>query len=147
MLITPNVPSPFSLVAHTERLPMCMVGAFCTVIGLFGFAFTSYPHVHWIAPIIFSVPFGAGVLWIYTAIFSYTGSTWHAVAASAMGANSLVRSGFAAAFPLFASQMYEAMGTVGASAFIAALNVLLIPVPFVLYKYGARIRAKSRFTH
>ncbi|CAO1613765.1 unnamed protein product [Parajaminaea phylloscopi] len=127
------------------RLPMTMVGAFCTVIGLFIFAFTSYPHVHWIAPILGTLPFGAGVLLIYTGVFTYTTSAWLPVAASALSANSLVRSAWAAAFPLFSSQMYHAMGPVGASALLAGLNVLMIPIPFILYKKGPQIRARSKF--
>lgn len=160
------------------RLPMCKLGAFLTTSGLFIFAFTSYPHVHWIAPIIGTIPFGAGVLLVYTGVFSYTTSAWLPVAASAMSANSLVRSIWAAAFPLFSTQvswridaaqgnsaanssiwesdtdffflpphqMYHKLGTVGASALLAGLNVLMIPIPFLLYRYGSRIRSHSRFT-
>lgn len=63
-----------------------------------------------------------------------------------MAANSLLRSAWAAAFPLFATQLYNALGTDGASALLAGVNVLMIPIPFLLYRYGARIRARSRFT-
>lgn len=140
-------PFPLLFPRYTpERLPMCMLGAFLTVIGLFIFAFTSYASVHWSGPVVGSVFFGAGVLLIYAGVFTYTSSCWKPVAASAMAANSLVRSSFAAALPLFTTPMYEAMGTDGATALLASLNVLMIPIPFVLYKYGARIRARSSYT-
>lgn len=128
------------------RLPVAMVGAICLPIGMFWFAFTTYPSVHWIVPIIGTVPFGFGISYIFTAVFTYTTHAYRPVAASAMAANSFCRSTWAAAFPLFAKQMYDGMTTPGASAFLAGLNVLMIPVPFVLYKYGKKIRAKSQFT-
>lgn len=42
------------------RLPAAILGAFLIPIGLFIFAFTSYPHVHWIFSVLSGIPFGAG---------------------------------------------------------------------------------------
>lgn len=128
------------------RLPVAMVGAVCLPIGMFWFAFTTYPSIHWIVPILGTVVFGFGISYIFTAVFTYTTHAYRPVAASAMAANSFCRSSWAAAFPLFAKQMYDGMTPQGASAFLAGLNVLMIPVPFVFYRYGKRIRAKSQFT-
>ncbi|SNX84327.1 related to multidrug resistant protein [Melanopsichium pennsylvanicum] len=134
-------------VAEPEfRLPVAMVGAVCLPIGMFWFAFTTYTSVHWIVPILGTVVFGFGISYVFTAVFTYTTHAYRPVAASAMAANSFCRSTWAAAFPLFARQMYDRMTPQGASAYLAALNVIMIPVPFLLYKYGKRIRAKSQFT-
>ena len=46
-------------------------------------------------------------------------------------------------FPLFARQMYDRLGTVGASALLAGLVTCMIPLPFVFYRIGARIRQQS----
>lgn len=136
-------------------------------VSLFWFAFTTYKSVHWVStrrgylallhhsppsplpqilPIIASAPFGAAILYIYTSIFTFTTDAWRPVAASGMGANSLMRSLFACIFPLFSNQLYRGLGTVGATSLLAGLNVLMVPVPFLFYKYGASIRARSRFT-
>jgi hypothetical protein len=40
-----------------------------------------------------------------------------------------IRSCFAAGFPLFAGQMYETLGTVGATALLAGLCALMAPLP------------------
>lgn len=134
-------------VAEPEfRLPVAMVGAVLLPIGMFWFAFTTPPSIHWIVPILGTVVFGVGISYIFTAVFTYTTHAYRPVAASAMAANSFSRSSFAAAFPLFAKQMYVGMTIQGASAFLAGLNVLMIPVPFVFYKYGKQIRARSQFT-
>ncbi|KAJ9091825.1 hypothetical protein QFC19_008938 [Naganishia cerealis] len=67
------------------------------------------------------------------------------VAASAMASNSFMRSSFAAGFPLFARQMFNRLGTVGASALLAGLTVCLAPLPFVFYQIGGRVRERSKF--
>ncbi|RYP39070.1 hypothetical protein DL767_002333 [Monosporascus sp. MG133] len=44
------------------RLPPAIAGAVLVPVGLFWFAWTTYPHVHWIMPIIGSGIFGTGML-------------------------------------------------------------------------------------
>jgi hypothetical protein len=75
----------------------------------------------------------------------YCCSAYRPVSASAMACNSALRSSFAAGFPLFSNQMYHRLGTVGASGLLAGLTVLMVPLPFVFYRIGARVRSKSRF--
>ncbi|PCH41178.1 MFS general substrate transporter [Wolfiporia cocos MD-104 SS10] len=127
------------------RLVMGQVGGILAPIGLFWLAFTTYPAVPWIVPIIASVPFGAGVYFIFTSTFTYLVIAYRPIAASAMASNSALRSTFAAAFPLFAKAMYDRLGTVGATALLAGLMTLMTPLPFIYYKMGARLRATSRF--
>lgn len=61
-------------------------------------------------------------------------------AASALAANTIVRSAVAAAFPLFTTQMYERMGVQWASTLIGLIALVLAPIPFLFFRYGARIR-------
>jgi hypothetical protein len=110
------------------RLEPAKLGAILCPIGLFIFAFTSYQHVHWIAPIIGSIPFGVGFLLIFTSAFTFTTDNWRPVAASGMGANSVARSTFAAAFPLFSDAMTNRLGTVGTAALLGGLNVIIVGV-------------------
>lgn len=65
--------------------------------------------------------------------------------ASAFSANTTVRSAVAAAFPLFTVQMFTKMGINWASTLIGLVALLLMPSPFLFYKYGARIRSRSKF--
>jgi hypothetical protein len=48
-------------------------------------------------------------------------------------------------FPLFAKQMFDRLGTVGASALLAGLTCCLAPLPFVFYRIGGRVRERSKF--
>lgn len=108
-----------------------MWGAVLIPISLFWLAFTTYPQVHWIVPIIASVPFGIGTLFCFSSIFAYLVTAYRPVAASAMSANTFVRTSSAAAFPLFADQMYHSLGTVGATVLLAGLTTLAVPIPCV----------------
>lgn len=128
------------------RLYIGMVGAILFPLGLFWLAFTTYSQVHWIVPIIASVPFGVGIIYIFTAVFTFLVTAYRPYAASAMAGNSFLRSAFAAAFPLFSDPMYVRLGTVGATALLGGLALLMSPLPFVFYRIGARIREKSQFT-
>lgn len=55
------------------RLPPAIAGAVITPIGLFIFAWSAYPWVHWIVPIIGSGIFGCGTLLVFTGIFTFLG--------------------------------------------------------------------------
>ncbi|KIP10654.1 hypothetical protein PHLGIDRAFT_100757 [Phlebiopsis gigantea 11061_1 CR5-6] len=127
------------------RLLTGEVGAVIVPLSLFWLAFTSYPHVHWIAPVIASSFFGVGFMLCFSSTFTYLVSAYRPMAASAMAANAFARSSFAAAFPLFAGQMYTALGTDGATALLAGVMTIAAPLPFIFRRIGARQRAKSRF--
>ena len=111
------------------RLVMGQVGGVLVSISLFCLAFTTYKDVHWIAPIIVSVPFGTGTYLVFTSSYTYLVVAYRPIAASAMASNSLMRSMFAAIFPLFSTQMYHALGTVGATALLACIATLMAPLP------------------
>ena len=110
---------------------MGQAGAVLVPLSLYWLAFTTYPHVHWIVPIIASIPFGTGISLCYTSTWTYLVTAYRPIAASSMAANTFVRTTFAAAFPLFAGQMYHRLGTVGATALLAGLTTISAPLPSV----------------
>ncbi|KAJ7141168.1 major facilitator superfamily domain-containing protein [Mycena epipterygia] len=126
-------------------LIMGQVGGVLVPLSLYWFAFTTYPRVPWIVPIIASIPFGTGVFFVFTATFTYLVTAYRPIAASAMASNSAMRSAFAAAFPLFAAAMYDKLGTVGATALLAGLTTVMAPLPFIFHRIGPRLRATSSF--
>ncbi|KAJ3729655.1 major facilitator superfamily domain-containing protein [Lentinula raphanica] len=127
------------------RLYMGEIGGILTPLGLYFLAFTTYPSVPWIVPIIASIFFGAGIYFVFTCVFTYLVTAYRPIAASAMASNSAMRSTFAAVFPLFAGYMYDGLGTVGATALLAGVMTLTVPLPFVYRRIGPRLREKSRF--
>ena len=67
--------------------------------------------------------------------------------ASAVAANGLLRYTFGAAFPLFTIQMYQRLGINWATSLLGFLSVALLPIPFVFYVFGPKLRSKSAFTN
>ncbi|KAK5070489.1 hypothetical protein LTR64_000160 [Lithohypha guttulata] len=124
------------------RLPPTIIGGLAIPIGMFWFAWTSYPSVHFMAPIAAGVPFGFGLTLLFLGISNYLIDSYTIFAASVLAANTVLRSLFGAAFPLFTRDMYNNLGTQWASSVPAFLALSMVPVPIVLYKYGAVIRSK-----
>lgn len=127
------------------RLPPAAVGAVAIPIGMFWFAWTNYPSIHWIVCIIACVPFGFGMVLVFLACMNYLIDAYTIYAASVLAANSVLRSLFGAAFPLFTVQMFNKLGIHWASTIPAFLALICAPFPFVFYKYGESIRMKCKY--
>ncbi|CDR88715.1 related to TPO1-Vacuolar polyamine-H+ antiporter [Sporisorium scitamineum] len=128
------------------RLYYAAVGGILATIGMFIFAFTSYKHVHWIAPEIALVPLVMGIYQIFEAIQNYLADAYGSeYGASAISAQGFVRNALAASFPLFSTQMFHNLTVPYAGLLLACLLLLAVPLPFVLIKYGAQIRARSKY--
>ncbi|KAL2017168.1 hypothetical protein VTK56DRAFT_2537 [Thermocarpiscus australiensis] len=128
-----------------DQLPPVIFAAPLITGGLFWFGFTTYPQVHWIVPIIGSGVFALGMSLSFTGIYSYLVDVYGRYAASALASNALVRCTFAAVFPLFGIQMYEGLGFQWATGLLAFIMLILMPFPLIFFRYGKRIRGRSRF--
>ena len=92
-------------VAPEHRLYAAMMGSFGLSVGLFWFAWTSRPSVHWISPVLATVPFAWGNLCIFTSAVLYVVDVYGPLnGASALAANAMVRYIAGAVFPLFTVQ-------------------------------------------
>ncbi|WVR05572.1 hypothetical protein IAU60_002591 [Kwoniella sp. DSM 27419] len=131
--------------APEDRLPPSLWGGALIVIGLAGFAATDGPNTHWIAPIIFGIPFGCGLIVVFLAVLGYLVDSYTIYAASVLAANSVLRSLFGAAFPLFTRQMFDKLGVHWGVALPGFLSLACIPFTWMFYKYGAKIRARCKY--
>lgn len=127
------------------RLPPTMIASVAIPIGLFWFAWTNYPSIHFMASIAAGVPFGFGMVLVFLGIMNYLIDAYTIFAASVLAANSIIRSLFGAAFPLFTTYMYNNLGIHWASSIPAFLALACVPFPFLFYKYGAAIRTRCKF--
>ncbi|KAL6304116.1 MFS polyamine transporter [Sparassis latifolia] len=129
------------------RLTGAMIGAPTLIIGCFWLGWTgAYASVSWVAPAFATIFIGYGVSLVFVSFISYLVDTYLLYAASALSANTLVRSAIAAGFPLFTVQMYDNLGINWACTLLGLILVVLLPSPFLFYKYGATIRKRSRFS-
>ncbi|GKZ86077.1 hypothetical protein AnigIFM56816_000928 [Aspergillus niger] len=127
------------------RLPPSILGGIALPIGLFWFAWTNYPSIHWMASVAAGAPFGFGLVLVFLSVFNYLIDAYTIYAASVLAANSALRSLFGFAFPLFTTYMYENLGIHWASSIPAFLSLACIPFPIVFYLYGARIRKRCLY--
>lgn len=137
--------SPTGRAPPEARLPMACFGAICLPVGIFWFAWTGQPSVHWIAPSLAGIPFGIGMLLVFTSVLSYLIDTYLLFAASALAANACMRAIFASFLPHVSVYMYNRLGNQWASTLVAFLSLICVPIPFLLLRYGPAIRERSKF--
>jgi MFS family permease len=127
------------------RLHPCLPASIAIPVGLFWFAWTNYPSIHWMASIAAGAPFGFGMVLVFLGIMNYLIDAYTIFAASVLAANSVLRSLFGASFPLFTTYMYNNLGIHWASSIPAFLALACVPFPFLFYKYGPAIRKRCKF--
>lgn len=121
------------------------IGAILTPTGQLIFSLTSTPaSIHWIWCILGGIPFGAGNTIIFIYATSYMASCYGIYSASALAGNAVVRSVVGGTLPLAGPIMYGNLTPRWAGTLLGMLEVALIPIPFVFYKWGKQIRQRSR---
>ncbi|CCK71010.1 Flr1p KNAG_0F03480 [Huiozyma naganishii CBS 8797] len=127
-------------------LAMCVSWCLPCALFLFGWA----ANTHWIVPIIAEGIFVIAVFNLFQASFAYLSVCYPKYVASVFAGNGFCRAVFACAFPLFGKAMYDNLAIDGypvgwGSSLVGFITMFLAAIPFVLYKYGPALRAKSRF--
>ena len=120
-------------------------GGILFVIGLFWFGWTADPSIHWLSPVFAAGFIGAGFNIIFQQCINFLVDTYLLYAASAVSANTFLRSLLAAGLPLAAKPMFNNLGVGPAMSILGGIAALALPVPFLLMKYGLRLRKKSSF--
>jgi hypothetical protein len=112
--------------------------------------------------VIATIPFGIGMVLVFLSVLVYLVDAYLIYAASVLAANSVLRSLFGAAFPLFTTQMYAKLGTSArvssgdtaadnptgihwASTLVAFLALVCAPLPFLFFRYGEKIRLRCKY--
>lgn len=105
-----NIPVP------EWRLPISIIGCALFAGGLFWFGWTGYTgRILWVAPVFSGLFTGFGIFALFLSLINYLVDAYLMFAASALAANTFMRSLFGGVFPLFATYMFENMGIEWAS--------------------------------
>ncbi|GAB5592809.1 Synaptic vesicle transporter SVOP [Umbelopsis nana] len=132
--------------AEVRLIPM-MCSCWLVPIGLFIFAWTSYPEISWWGPAMGGFPVGFGFIFLYNSANNYLVDSYQHLAASALAAKTCIRSFWGAATVLFTTQMYHRLGYQWASSLLAFIALACCAIPYVFYFYGARIRKYSKYAY
>jgi len=127
------------------RLPILIYAGPCIPIGLLIYGWTARYTVQWVVPIFGTLLVGIGLIAAFMCINTYLVDTFSMYAASAMAANTVLRSLFGALFPLFGLQMYNTLGLGWGNSLLAFIALAMCPIPVLFYKYGERIRTHPKF--
>ncbi|KAL2060682.1 hypothetical protein VTL71DRAFT_9323 [Oculimacula yallundae] len=124
------------------RLQMVIPTYALIPVGLFIYGWTTHYHIHWMVPILATVLIGIGNMAVFMGISLYLIDAFGAYAASALAANTVIRSVMGAVLPLAGRTMYQRLGLGWGNSLLAFVALALIPVAWGLMKYGARLRKK-----
>ncbi|KXS95358.1 hypothetical protein AC578_8286 [Pseudocercospora eumusae] len=129
-----------------ERLPPMIICAVILPIAFFWWAWSSMPSTLWVSQVIASAFLGMGLLVTFWQGMNYIIDCYGFYSNSAIAVNTFIRSIAGAVFPLFAPYMFHDLGVPWATSVLGFICLAFVPAPILFYKYGARIRAKSKFT-
>lgn len=126
------------------RLYGALFGAVWLPIGLFIYSFSQYKGLIWVGPVIALALITIGIFFIFESCYSFTSDCYGENSSSAIAGQGFMRNTLGAVSPLFASQFFHNVGSQYAGLILALIATLLTFIPFVLFKFGPAIRARSK---
>ncbi|MCJ1313618.1 hypothetical protein MMC25_007297 [Agyrium rufum] len=139
-------PEGASMIPIEFRLRPALIAVFAIPVGLFIFGWTARADIHWIVSVIGIVIFSAGNFVILQCLSVYISRAYPKYAASLFAANDLCRSAMACGAIHFARPLYSNLGIGNGVSVLAGISIFGIGGMWVLWGYGGKMRAKSRFT-
>lgn len=137
-------------------------GAFAIPISLFWMGWTARPDISIWSPLASAVLFGygtpccpcheatcsdfaIGILCVFITCYQYIIDAYEIYAASALASVTLIRYVASGAMTIVAIPWFENLGVAYTLTILACISALMAPVPYVFYKWGHLIRAKSKY--
>lgn len=115
-------------------------------VACFWYAWSARTNIHPAGAIIGLSFVVAGVYPIHYASFAYLSDAYEEFASSALASQTLIRTITAGVFPLFTDAMYRGLSPPIASSVLGGIALLLGIFPFILLRWGPKIRKRSKRT-
>ncbi|KAH6634906.1 major facilitator superfamily domain-containing protein [Chaetomium sp. MPI-SDFR-AT-0129] len=130
------------MITPEDRLPLIITvpGALAFPLGLFVYGWTAEYGVHWAVPLLGTAITGFGSILVFVGVQTYLIDAFEGHAASAVGANAVLRGLAGALLPLGGLGLYESLGWGWGNGLLGFLALGLAPVPVLFGRYGAWIR-------
>lgn len=127
------------------RLIFSMIGAPLIPIGLFWMAWTDYRSISIWSPLTASVAIGFGIVCIFISCYMYVIDSYGPLAASGLTFVAVARYLIAGGMTIVGVPMYKNLGTHWTLSLLGFVSVAAVPIPFALYKWGPKLRERSKF--
>ena len=127
------------------RLWFGMFGAPAIPISMFWMGWTTYPTISYWSPLAASVLFGYGILCVFISSYQYIIDSYETYSASALASVTFIRYVAAGGMVEVSIPMYTNLGVHWTLTVLGCLSALMVPVPYLFYAFGAKLRSKSRY--
>lgn len=114
----------------------------CIPIGLFWYGWSAEKEAPWIVPILGTALIGVGILASFMSVSTYLVDAYTLYAASALAANTVLRSILGGVLPLAGQSMYDKLGLGWGNSLLAFIALALCPLPIYFERYGEKLRKK-----
>ncbi|MCJ1421858.1 hypothetical protein MMC32_008225 [Xylographa parallela] len=139
---------PGGIPALESRLYPAMAGGIAITISLLWIGWTASPTIRWPSPVLGTLLYVWGNQSVLSSLIPYIFDAYPpAGTLSALTAAASVRLALAAFLPLVILQMFTNLTGAWALSLLGFLAAAMVPIPWVLYKWGAQLRAKSKHGH
>jgi MFS family permease len=135
----------YGVMRPEDRLPPMVVGVFLIPVGLVWYGWSAEARTHWIVPIVGTFFVGVGIYYVTLVTQVYLVDAFTIYAASAVSAESSLRSVFGAVLPLAGPPLYARLGMGWGNTLLAFVAAAFAPTSFLLIRYGEKIRTNPRF--
>jgi MFS family permease len=125
-----------------DRLPLLILSGPVIAAGYIWYGWSSRPQLHWMVPIVGSGILGMGNMFFLLPVVGYLVDAFTIYAASAIAANTVLRSIGGALLPLAGPTMYEKLGFGWGNTLLAGLIFMFTPVLIMVYRHGEYIRTR-----
>ncbi|APA08312.1 hypothetical protein SS1G_13236 [Sclerotinia sclerotiorum 1980 UF-70] len=133
-------------VAPEKRLYPAMLGSITLPISLFWLAWTGRADIPSIVPILSGGLFGFSFVLTMLCLPVYHSDFYTAhYSASMLAALTFMRFFISASFPLITPTILDKLGFTWATSMLGFITIALIPIPWILYRFGPYLRTKSRY--
>lgn len=127
-----------------RRLIFAMIAAPFLPIGLLWMGWTAYPHISVWSPIVACVPVGFAIMGIFISTYQYLIDAFEMYAASALVGATFIRYVAAGGMIPVSIPFYENLGVHWTLTILGCISAVMVPVPYVFWVFGPKIRQKSR---
>ncbi|GAB1739909.1 hypothetical protein NU219Hw_g4840t1 [Hortaea werneckii] len=124
------------------RLIPLMFTAWTIPVGLFIYGWTAQYNEQWAVPLFGTLLFGVGMIAALICVQQYLIDAFTIYAASAVAANTVLRSILGGVLPLAGLSMYDALGLGWGNSLLAFISLAMVPIPFAFYIWGEKIRKR-----